>query len=141
MSEGRAQARRQRARRLTLDLRKEDIDKLFADVRDALSTLEANLPKSVDGFALSDQTKVPFKAMWFRESLCWRMAQLSRSAFECFEKRKLAAAILLARAAMETSAALWYLRKVMESSIETQTIGEADQRLMQLLMGSKSDTD
>jgi len=73
--------------------------------------------------------------------LCWRMAQLSRSAFECFEKRKLAAAILLARAAMETSAALWYLRKVMESSIETQTIGEADQRLMQLLMGSKSDTD
>jgi hypothetical protein len=42
---------------------------------------------------------------------------------------------------METSAALWYLRKIMEGSVETQTIGEADQRLMQLLMGSKSDTD
>jgi hypothetical protein len=124
-----------------VDLRKEDIDELFEDVRDALATLEANLPKSVDGLALSDKTKVPFKAMWFRESLCWRMAQLSRSAFGCFEKKKLASAILLARAAMETSAALWYLRKVMEGSIETQTIGEADQRLMQLLMGSKSDTD
>ena len=58
-----------------MDLRKEDIDELFEDVRDALATLEASLPKSVDGLALSDKTKVPFKAMWFRESLCWRMAQ------------------------------------------------------------------
>ena len=32
------------ARRSTLDLREVDIDNLFADVRDALATLEANLP-------------------------------------------------------------------------------------------------
>ena len=122
-----------------MDSRKEDIDKLFEDVRDTLANLEANLPTIVDGFALSNKTKRPFKAMWFRESACWRIAQLSRSSFECFEKRKLASAVLLARACMETSASLWYLRQVLERSIEAQTIGEADQRIMQLLMGSKVD--
>ena len=42
------------------------------------------------------------------------MAQLSRSAVESFEKRKLASAILLTRASMETSAALWYFRDILE---------------------------
>ena len=122
-----------------MNLRKEDIDKLFEDVRDALATVEANLPTIVDGFVLSDKTKRPFKAIWFRESACWRIAQLSRSSLECFEKRKLASAVLLARACMETSASLWYLRQILERSIEAQTIGDADERIMQLLMGSKVD--
>ena len=69
------------------------------------------------------------------------MAQLSRSALECLEKKKLASAILLARASMETSAALWYFREILERSTEVQAISETDQRLVQLLMGSKIDSD
>ena len=120
---------------------KENMDELFQDVRSRLAALETSLPNSVDGFALSAMTKVPFKAVWFRESLCWRMAQLSRSALECLEKKKLASAILLARASMETSAALWYFREILERSTEVQAISETDQRLVQLLMGSKIDSD
>jgi hypothetical protein len=126
-------------KRVGVDLPKEEIDKLFADVREALETLEASLPRSVDGFALSDKTKVPFKVLWFREAAFWRMTQLSRSAFDCFEQRKLASAILLVRASMETCAAIWYLRQALERSIETQTISDADQRVVQLLMGSRVD--
>jgi hypothetical protein len=122
-------------------LPKENIDELFQGVGTRLAALETNLPKSVDGFALSAMTKVPFKAVWYRESLCWRMAQLSRSALECFEKKKLASAILLTRASMETSAALWFFREILERSNEVQAISETDQRLVQLLMGSRIEND
>ncbi len=42
---------------------------------------------------------------------------------------------------METSAALWYFREILERSTEVQAISETDQRLVQLLMGSKIDSD
>jgi hypothetical protein len=54
-------------------------------------------------------SKLPFKVLGYREALAWRMAELGRAAIEEFEKDKLAAAIVLTRAAVETSAALWYL--------------------------------
>jgi hypothetical protein len=120
---------------------KETTEELLGDIRSSLATLETSLPKNVDGFALSPTTKMPFKALWFRESLCWRMAQLSRSALECFENKKLASAILLTRASMETCAALWYLSDILESAVEVQAIGETDQRLMKLLLGTKIDTN
>ena len=116
-------------------------DEFLEEIRRSLAVLEANLPKEVDGFALSSTTKLPFKALWFRDSLCWRMAQLSRSALNSFENKKLASAILLTRASMETCAALWYLSEILERAVDAQAVGETDQHLMKLLMGTKIDTD
>jgi hypothetical protein len=116
-------------------------DEFLEEIRRSLAVLEANLPMEVDGFALSSTTKLPFKALWFRDSLCWRMAQLSRSALSSFEDKKLASAILLARASMETCAALWYLSEILEGAVDAQVIGETDQHLMQLLLGTRIDTD
>lgn len=53
---------------------KDTTEELLGDIRSSLATLETILPKNVDGFALSPTTKTPFNALWFRESLCWRMA-------------------------------------------------------------------
>lgn len=116
---------------------KETAADLLEDARRNLALLEASLPRKVDGYALSSKTKLPFKALWFRDSLCWRMAQLSRSAFDSFENKKLASAILLTRASMETCAALWYLSEILERAVETQTLGEVDKHLVQLLLGTK----
>lgn len=69
------------------------------------------------------------------------MAQLSRSALNSFENKKLASAMLLARASMETCAALWYLSEILEREVGTQAIGETDQYFMKLLMGTKIDAD
>lgn len=123
------------------EMPKATADDFLEEIRCSLAVLEANLPKQVDGFALSSTTKLPFKALWFRDSLCWRMAQLSRSALNSFEEKKLASAILLTRASMETCAALWYLSEILERAVSAQAIGETDNHLIKLLMGSKTDTD
>jgi len=119
----------------------ETSEELLAEVNAQLSLIEANRPKSVDGFAISPKSKVPFKALWYREALLWRTTQLGRTAAECFEKDKLASAILLTRATVETCASVWYLQKKIETTIASGTAGNVDEDLMKLLMGSKVDSD
>ena len=67
------------------------------------------------------------------------MAELARCALGHFGKGELASAILLTRAAIETSAAVWYLHKKLSASVESGTVGDIDEYLMKLLMGSKND--
>ena len=67
---------------------------------------------------------------------------MGKSAFESFEKDELASAILLARATVETSAALWYLRTKLEAAVQSKSADKIDEDLMRLLMGSLwSETD
>lgn len=123
------------------DARKERAETLFAEANARLDLLEGARPKTVDGFGLSSISKLPFIAINYRESLLWRVVQLGRCAFENFENNKLAAAILLTRATVETSAALWYLRTKLENVIESKTLGSVHNDLVRLSMGSKTDTD
>jgi hypothetical protein len=119
----------------------EAAEALLTEANARLSLLEANLPESVDGFAISPKSKLPFKALWYRDALLWRTTQMGRSAAECFERNKLASAVLLTRATVETCAAVWYLQKKIEMTIASGTVGNVDDDLMRLLMGSKVDTD
>ena len=123
------------------DAGKESAQALLAEANARLALLEGARPKSVDGFAISSISKLPFIALNYRESLLWRAAQLGRCAFENFENNKLAAAILLTRATLETSAALWYLRTKLENVIKSKTLGSIHNDLIRLSMGSKTDTD
>ncbi len=112
---------------------------LMDEIRGRLGLLESNLPKRVDGWALSQLSKLPFKVLVYREALCWRMAELGRAAFEEFEKDRLAAAIVLTRAAVETSAALWYLCAKADASVESAEVGDIDDYLMKMSMGIATD--
>jgi len=109
------------------------------EIRENLELLESNLPKRVDGWALSQMSKLPFKVLVYREALAWRMAELSRAAFEEFGKDRIAAAIVLTRAAVETSAALWYLCGKVEASVESAEVGDIDDYLMKMNMGIATD--
>ena len=112
---------------------------LMDEIRENLELLESSLPKRVDGWALSQMSKLPFKVLGYREALAWRMAELSRAAFEEFGKDRIAAAIVLTRAAVETSAALWYLCGKVEASVESAEIGDIDDYLMKMNMGMATD--
>jgi len=90
---------------------------------------------------VSPDSKLPFKALIYRAALIWRMAELSRGAFENFERDRLALAILETRAAVETSAALWYLHAKLDATLKAGTVGDIDDFLMKLSMGSRTDTD
>jgi len=117
----------------------ESLVSVMDEIRKNLELLESSLPKRVDGWALSQLSKLPFKVLGYREALAWRMAELARAAFEEFEKDKLAAAILLTRAAVETSAALWYLCGRVEVSVESAEVGDIDDYLMRMYMGMATD--
>src|SRR5882762_4662157 len=112
---------------------------LVDEIRRNLELLESSLPKRVDGWALSQMSKLPFKVLVYREALACRMAELGRAAFKEFEKDKLAAAIVLTRAAVETSAALWYLCGKVEASVESAEVGDIDDYLMKMSMGIATD--
>jgi hypothetical protein len=69
------------------------------------------------------------------------MAELSHGAFENFERERLALAILETRAAVETSAALWYLHAKLDTALRARAMGDIDDFLMKLSLGSRTDTD
>lgn len=112
-----------------------DPESIVGEIRANLERLESHLPKQVDGWALSQLSKLPFKAILYREALAWRMAELSRAALEEFEKGKLVAGITLTRAAVETSAALSFLCAKLEESVASAKVGDVDEYLMKLSMG------
>ena len=91
--------------------------------------------------AVSQVSKLPYKALLYREALIWRMAELGREALESYQRDKLVSAIALTRAAVETSAALWYLRTKMDAVVKSSVIGDIDHYLMRLVMGKATGAD
>jgi hypothetical protein len=108
---------------------------LMDEIRGRLDLLESNLPESVDGIAVSSKSKLPWKVLVYRAALSWRMAELVRAASENFGKDNLAAAFVLTRAAVETSAALWYLCAKVAKSIDSSQVGNIDDYLMKMIAG------
>ncbi len=113
-----------------------NISALMNEIPESLAVLESNLPRQVDGFALSGKSKLPWKVLLYRESLIWRMAELGSSAFEKLSNDKLVSGIVLTRAAVEVSAALWFLCTKVEAVVDSKTVGDVDDYLMKLSMGT-----
>lgn len=114
---------------------KESLAELMEEIRGRIIWLESNLPVSVDAMAVSRASKLPFKVLLYRESLIWRMAELARGAFENFGVDNLVSAIVLTRAAVETSAALWYLCGKVATAVESNDVGNIDEYLMKMYVG------
>jgi hypothetical protein len=108
---------------------------LIDEIRRRLGSLDSNLPEQLDAFALSPDSKLPSKVCRYRESLLWRIAEIGRAAFDELEKNRLVAGIVLVRAAIETSAALWYLRSKVDDAIKSNDIGDIDTYLVKLNVG------
>lgn len=109
---------------------------LINESRESLAMLESNLPRQVDGFALSQKSKVPWKVLLYREALIWRIVELGRSALESFLSDRLVSGVVLTRAAVETSAALWYLSAKVDAVVDSKMVGDVDEYLMKLAMGT-----
>lgn len=116
--------------------KKED---LLAEAKELINTLSRSLPKRVDPVSISLRAKIPFKALDYREVLCWRTEELARISYELYERGELASATTLTRACMENAAAIWYLNENIKKVIEAKEVGNIDDTLMKLLLGSKSD--
>jgi len=112
-------------------------ERFVTEIEERLQTFEQNLPRRVDQIALS-RSKLPFKALAYREVLIWRVTELGRTAFDNLHADRLVAAILLARAAIETTAALWYLFNKLNVAVKAGCVGDIDHYLMKLYLGTRN---
>ena len=119
----------------------ETTEQLMEEIKDRLSSIESSLPRQMDILAVSPRSKLPFKALSYRETLIWRMTELSRTAYEAFASDRLASAIILTRGAVETVAALWYLRMKVSAAVKAGAVGDIDSYLMRLFGGNRIDKE
>lgn len=119
----------------------ETTETLLAEASARLCLLEKSRPEKLDGFGLSSRSKLPFKVLCYRECLLWRIVQLGQAACANFANNHLISGLLLTRAAVETSAALWHAQAKLKRAIESKGLGNLADDFRQLSMGTKTDTD
>ena len=61
---------------------------------------------------------------------------MARAALQTFEAQQFAAAFVLTRAAVETTAALWYLDEKISTALEQKKLGDLDECVVRLLAGT-----
>jgi len=109
------------------------IDALLADLAAARPSLV-----EADDFAGDDGTA--YRAACAAAALLWRAEELGRSARDLLNGRDAGSALVLARALVETAAALWYLMRLLERNaggIEP----DCGDKVARLLVGSKGDDE
>ena len=102
------------------------IDDLTTEIRDRLDRLETSLPTRLDARDLGTRSQLPFYALYCRETWMWRVVELARCAFDCFQKEDFVSAMVLTRAAMETTAALWSLRGKLEKALKLGSVNVSE---------------
>ena len=100
-----------------------------------------NLPKVVDPASISLSAKIPFKAIVYRETLIWRTEEFARCACDLYQRKDIGSAIVLTRVVTENAAAIWYLMQLIRDANDTSHVKGLDERIMKLLMGSRSNDE
>ena len=77
------------------------IDDLSTEICDRLDRLETSLPTRLDARDLGTRSQLPFYALYCRETWMWRVVELGRFAFDCFQKEDFVSAMVLTRSATE----------------------------------------
>ena len=113
-------------------------EELIEEIRSGLEELEGGLPTDLSASAVSETAKGPFKALSARAILAWRFVDISRSVMRCVDENRTASAAVLTRAALETGAAAWYLNERLKQALDKGAVGDTDEYLMRLLVGSKT---
>lgn len=100
--------------------------------------LKALRPTRIDPASFSTRAKIPYKVTDLIGGLTYRVVELSEAALNAFSVSYPAAAIVLTRAALETTAALWYIARKIEAVIAEGEIGDLDDVLMRMLLGFRA---
>ena len=96
-----------------------------------------SLPQTVDGFATTDKSKIPFKLLSLRELLLHRISALASPAVVLFERQEHVAAVVLVRAVVETVAVVFSIHRQLKSFEQTRDANALDHFLMSGLMASR----
>lgn len=106
------------------------------DGRETLAAIEALLIDSIDLRGIS-KWQLPGKVQIIRESLLWRVHELAQNAFETLDADRFVASALVARAVMETTAALVFLNTLMRRGIDQGVTEPLIAKIDRFLINSK----
>jgi hypothetical protein len=107
------------------------------EIRQRLGHLESKLNTAVsfDPKRLSLSVYI----LRFREATLWRIVELGWNGVESFEANKMSSAMLLTRAAMETSALLWHLNKELVKAVKDKNFTNVKKLIKKISKGVKAD--
>ncbi len=108
-------------------------------IRAGIDRLEQQRPLRNARADFPTRSKIPYKIADYRAAIVWRFCEITRSSYEEFARDRLASAVLLARGAVETAAALWFAYSRVKKAIESHQLGDIDALLMTLLLGARDD--
>lgn len=119
-----------------------DIPSLLASARSHVNHLTKILPAAVDRDALSTKSMSPNVALCFRAAQAWRTEEFARAACDMFERGDVVVAVSNTRGAVESVAATWYLKSLIETELARESISpDLQARLKRLLLGQRGDTE
>jgi hypothetical protein len=117
------------------------VNELLREASQRIDLLTSGLPARIEIVSLSAVSKLPFKALTYREASVWRCEELARSAHASFTTGDIVAGIVLTRAFTETVAGVWYLLELVDRQVDSGIEPDLDDKLMRLLLGHKGQDD
>ena len=107
------------------------------DVIDIASKLRQGLANTITPAEISPTAKIPFKLRVLRELILYRVSDLSDAACVHYNDCATIPALVLTRAAFETMAMLFYVKKHVEAALAKRDVDALDEIAMKGTFGSK----
>ena len=110
----------------------------LAEARERLRLLAEHLPTAVDPLAISKTAKAPYFALCFREAQAWRVEEFGRAACDMLERGDLVVGMSNVRHAVESCAAVWHLKCLIERQLENGLERDLYDKISRLWLGTKT---
>lgn len=100
-------------------------------------SIKSALPKSISSGAFSIKAKIPSKVHLARETIGYRVLNLSETAYDLIQKDEFVPALILIRSILESTAVLYTIKENVANCLEKENIGDFDDTIMRVIFGSR----
>jgi hypothetical protein len=115
----------------------DDCGLTWTEFKEKLKRLNNRLPKIVSRKNVSDISKTALKAHLIHASLLHRYHDLAKNSARLSEEGAIIPGLILARAAFETAALLFYTHAKIDTVVKNRDVSEIDDILMRIMFGEK----
>lgn len=109
----------------------------WIELEKKLKRLNNRLPKIISRKNVSDISKTALKAHLIHASLLYRYHDLAKNSASLSKEGAIIPALILARAAFETAALLFYTHTKIDTVVKNRDMSEIDDILMRIMFGEK----
>ena len=109
----------------------------WIELEKKLKRLNNRLPKIISRKNVSDISKTALKAHLIHASLLYRYHNLAKNSAGLSKEGAIIPALILARAAFETAALLFYTHTKIDAVVKNRDMSEIDDILMRIMLGEK----